>query len=107
MTRSNDRRFIAGPAVDRRTVLGGLGAAGAALALRPFASAAAGELVVANWGGNAAKAVKEGFGGFREKSGLEVSVDGSGTPQGKIRAMVDAKHVIWDVVDSSFGDSIQ
>ncbi|MFO1059113.1 MAG: ABC transporter substrate-binding protein [Dongiaceae bacterium] len=106
MTSSQEERAF-GPVVDRRTVLAGLGAAGAALALRPFAAAATGELVVANWGGNAAKAVTEAYGGFKEKSGLAVSVDGSGTPQGKIRAMVEAKHVIWDVVDSSFGDSIQ
>jgi len=95
-------------AIGRRALLGGIGAVGAALALRPFGSrAAASELVVANWGGKAATAVTEAFGGFQQKSGLQVSVDGSGTPQGKVRAMVEAKHVIWDVIDSSFGDSIQ
>jgi putative spermidine/putrescine transport system substrate-binding protein len=101
---------VAGPslAIGRRTLLGGISALGATIALRPFgARAAASELVVANWGGNAAKAVTEAFGGFQQKSGLQVTVDGSGTPQGKVRAMVEAKHVIWDVIDSSFGDSIQ
>jgi putative spermidine/putrescine transport system substrate-binding protein len=94
--------------VNRRAVLAGMGALGATLALRPSAlRAETGELVVANWGGNAAKAVTEAYGDFKDATGLTVVVDGSGTPQGKVRAMVEAKHVIWDVIDSSFGDSVQ
>ena len=46
-------------------------------------------------------------GGVYRGTGQVLRYDGSGTPQGKVRAMVEAKHVIWDVIDSSFGDSIQ
>jgi putative spermidine/putrescine transport system substrate-binding protein len=89
-------------------VLSGAVGLGAGLLLDPLlAQAAAGELVVANWGGDAAKAILAAWGNFKETTGLQVSVDGSGTPTGKIRAMVEAKHVIWDVIDSDFGDSIQ
>jgi putative spermidine/putrescine transport system substrate-binding protein len=97
---------IAG-AMTRRTVLRGT-AVGVGLSFVSIpARAEASELVVANWGGDAAKAVLAAWGGFKDSTGLGVSVDGSGTPSGKIRAMVEAKHAIWDVVDSSFGDSIQ
>jgi putative spermidine/putrescine transport system substrate-binding protein len=98
---------LASTGLNRRVLLQGAALIGAGLSLRPGAALAqAKELVVANWGGDAEKAILAAWGGFKNDFGLEVSVDGSGTPTGKIRAMVEAKNTIWDVADSSFGDSI-
>lgn len=91
----------------RRSMLQGAALIAGGAAIAPLAaSAATSELVVANWGGDAKKAVLAAYSGFKDVSELEVSVDGSGTPTGKIRAMVEAKNVIWDVIDSDFGNSI-
>ena len=97
----------ASTALNRRSVLQTTMLMGAGLVLKPgTALAQAKEIVVANWGGDAEKAILTAWGGFKDESGLEVVVDGSGTPAGKVRAMVEANNAIWDAVDSSFGDSI-
>jgi len=68
----------------RRQVLQGAAALAFGASFRPPAGlAASGEIVLANWGGDAEKAVLQAWGGFKEQSGLKLVVDGSGTPQGK------------------------
>jgi putative spermidine/putrescine transport system substrate-binding protein len=92
-------------ALERRQVL--LLMAGALLAPRA-AHAEAGEIVLANWGGTAAKAVTAAYADTcRTQLGLTLAVDGSGTEAGKVRAMVDAHHVIWDVMDLDLGNTAQ
>jgi putative spermidine/putrescine transport system substrate-binding protein len=43
----------------------------------------------------------------QKQLGLTLVVDGSGTEAGKVRAMVEAKHVIWDVMDLDLGNTGQ
>jgi len=95
------RRQVLGlmAALGATTVLGGLGSRAA--------SAASGELVLCNWGGDAVKAFTEAFKAhYDSSSSLKMVVEGGGPSSGKVRAMVEAKNVIWDVCDSGAGDSI-
>jgi putative spermidine/putrescine transport system substrate-binding protein len=96
-------------AMDRRAFIGGLAAAGAAAAWQPStALAAKGEVVVANWGGVAATGFQKAWGpSFEAATGLKVVIDGSGPAPGKIRSMVEAKNVVWDVCDTSVGAVMQ
>ncbi len=94
--------------LDRRsflTVLGVLGLAPAAL--WPQAAEAQDkpkEIVVANWGGDAVKHFGDAWGKPYEKdTGIKVVIDGTGPSAGKIRAMVEAKNVTWDVTDAGSG----
>ncbi|MBX3568662.1 MAG: ABC transporter substrate-binding protein [Rhizobiaceae bacterium] len=98
---------IASGRLSRRDVLVGLGAASAALAMGAGASfAQAKEIVLANYGGDAAKSMDESFGKpYTADTGIPVVIDGSGPSLGKIRAMVQSGNVTWDVCDSSPGDS--
>jgi len=93
---------------DRREIMIGLMAmAGLPVLGASSASAAANEIVVANWGGPAATALTKVWGQIaQEKLGAKLVVDGSGPTPGKIRAMADAKKVIWDVIDANVGGSI-
>ncbi|MBS0521886.1 MAG: ABC transporter substrate-binding protein [Proteobacteria bacterium] len=104
-TFAEDRAEIMG--LRRRTVLKG----GAALGVGTLAVGAAGfgggaqaapkEVVVANWGGDAVKAMTEAFVVPYEKAtGGKMVIDGSGPSNGKIKTMVLAKNVTWDLVDS-------
>ncbi len=62
------------------------------------------EIVIANWGGVASDAFIKSWGPIvQEKLGCKIVIDGSGPTAGKIRAMVEAKKVIWDVCDASVG----
>lgn len=71
------------------------------------AADAAREFVIANWGGPAADAFIKVWGdAARQQDGLKLVVDGSGPSAGKIRAMVDAKKVAWDVCDASVGAAL-
>lgn len=94
--------------MDRRTfvkVMGLLGVAPAALAGR--ARAAEGEIVIVNWGGPAVDAYHKAFGvPFEEASGLEVVIDGTGPLGSKIKAMVEAGAVVWDVCDTGLGTTL-
>ena len=89
--------------LDRRTFLAGLAALGigpVALGSRE-AMAQAKEIVLVNWGGDALKYFGLAWGEpFTKDTGIPVIVDGTGPSLGKIKAMVDAKKVTWDVCDS-------
>lgn len=59
------------------------------------------EIVVSNFGGDAATFMAEAWGApFTADTGTKVSVIGGGPLPGKIRAQVDEKNVIWDVCDA-------
>ncbi|MEL6196418.1 MAG: ABC transporter substrate-binding protein [Pseudomonadota bacterium] len=89
--------------IDRRgflTALAGIGVLGLA-GLPGGARAAAGELVVVNWGGPAVEAYQAAFGEpFTAASGTKVVIDGTGPLLSKIRAMVESGAVTWDVCDT-------
>ncbi len=91
--------------LDRRTFLEALALVGLApTVLMPGQAGAQTkpkEVVVANWGGPAVQAYVDAWGKpFEADSGVKVAIDGTGPLPGKIRAMVEAKNVIWDVADS-------
>ena len=96
-------------AMERRDVLkilGGALTAGVLPAGRAFAADS--ELVLQNWGGAAEKAVLAAFSDpTKAITGLTLVVDGSGSMVGKVKAMVDAKHVTVDVMDLPLGDGAQ
>jgi putative spermidine/putrescine transport system substrate-binding protein len=88
--------------ISRRDALKALGAMGIAPALlRPgSAKAAVQDVVLANWGGDAERVFGQTFvPNYEKQSGGKMILDGSGPSNGKIRAMVEAKHVTWDVCD--------
>ncbi|UFN48517.1 ABC transporter substrate-binding protein [Roseomonas sp. OT10] len=90
---------------DRRRFLAGL----AALGLLPAAAAAqeAKQVVLANWGGDSIRHFQSIFGDpFTRDTGTRVLIDGSGPSAGRIRAMVEAGRVTWDVCDSSVANSV-
>lgn len=99
--------------IDRRTLvklLGALGLAPIANAVMPGMSAAqAREVVMVNWGGIANTAFSRFYGApFEAKNpGVKVTQDSSGPSAAKIRAMVEARRVTWDLCDSSSSSSIQ
>ncbi len=98
-----------GLALERRDllkVLGGALLAGVAPAGR--ALAADGELVLQNWGGAAEKAVLAAFSDpTKTVTGRTLVVDGSGSMAGKVKAMVEARHVTVDIMDLPLGDGVQ
>jgi putative spermidine/putrescine transport system substrate-binding protein len=98
---------IASGRISRRDVLNGLGLASLALAAGTGSTfAQAKEIVLANYGGDAATSMKESFGDpYTKDTGIPVVIDGSGPTLGKIRAMVQSGNVTWDICDSSPGDS--
>ena len=62
---------------------------------------------IANWGGPAAAAFVTAWGPLvQEKLGAKLVIDGSGPTAGKVRAMVQAGKVIWDVCDASVGAAL-
>lgn len=64
------------------------------------------ELVLANWGGDAARAMEEAFGRpFEADTGVRVVIDSSGPSLARIRAMVESGRTVWDVCDSGAGTS--
>ncbi|MCP5152712.1 MAG: ABC transporter substrate-binding protein [Ectothiorhodospiraceae bacterium] len=96
--------------IDRRTFLKALGLIGmlpAVATLGRDAHAAAGEVVVVNWGGPAVDAYMKAFGEpFEKATGMKVVIDGTGPLGSKIRAMVEAKNVTWDVCDTGAGTTL-
>lgn len=89
--------------IDRRLFLAVLGGAIAVPVLgRPrTAQAQAKEFVISTFGGRLAEAIKSEYAApFTEANGLSLKEDPSGPLSGRIRAMVEAKQVIWDVCDS-------
>jgi len=91
--------------IERRAFLTGLAALGGLMLVPPgVGRAAAGELVVANWGGTAKEAFEKAWAEpLKQATGLILVVDGSGPTLGKIRTMVESKTVLWDVCDTSVG----
>jgi putative spermidine/putrescine transport system substrate-binding protein len=94
--------------VDRRTFLTALAVLGLTPAgLGPRVAEAQGrpkEIVVANWGGDAVKHFSDAWGKpYERDTGTKVVIDGTGPSAGKIRAMVEAKNVTWDVADAGSG----
>jgi putative spermidine/putrescine transport system substrate-binding protein len=76
----------------------------AALGLAPATLARAAtipEVVLCNWGGDAIPAFNKAFvEPYEKKTGGKLTLDGSGPTNGKIRAMVEASSVRWDLCDS-------
>ncbi len=91
--------------LDRRTFLQALGLAPVVLSNgHAEAQGKPKEIVVANWGGDAVKHYQDAWGKpFEGDAGIKVVVDGTGPTPGKLRAMVEAKNVTWDVADSNPG----
>jgi putative spermidine/putrescine transport system substrate-binding protein len=97
--------------VSRRQVLAGLGRAALGASLVPSALAASrgvrraeaakGELTYVAYGGGYGDALKAAFiEPFEKETGIKVNFDISGPSLAKIKAMVEAKQVTWDVVDA-------
>lgn len=105
------RRKTHGMIVSRRTFVATL----TALGLSPLSAtltpvnAKEPDLVVANWGGDAAKSMDEAYTKAFTTAypGEGVRYDSSGPSSGKIKAMVDAKRVTWDMCDRIFYNSIE
>jgi putative spermidine/putrescine transport system substrate-binding protein len=88
--------------IDRRLLLQVLTGAVAVTMLGPDrVRAETKEFVLSTFGGWLAEAIKTEFAEpFAEATGLAVKEDPSGPLAGRIRAMVEARRVIWDVCDS-------
>lgn len=93
-----------GPGLSRRQWLAAcaaLGIAPGALTGGARAQGAAKEVVLANFGGDAVKAMTEAYVvPYERATGGRLVIDGSGPSNGKIKAMVEARNVTWDIVDS-------
>ena len=92
--------------LDRRTFVRGLALLGLGVAVAPGLAEAQKpkEIVMVNWGGDALKHFHDAWGKpYETDSGIKVVVDGTGPSAGKMRAMVEAKNVTWDVCDSGSG----
>jgi putative spermidine/putrescine transport system substrate-binding protein len=64
------------------------------------AQAAAGEVVIVNWGGDSIPAYAKAFGKpYEKETGVRVALDGTGPLPAKIRAMVQSGKVEWDLID--------
>lgn len=67
----------------------------------PARAQAVKEVVLANFGGDAVKAFTEAFVvPYGKATGGKLVIDGSGPSNGKVKAMVEARNVTWDIVDS-------
>ena len=95
--------------LSRRDFLGLCALAGAApLAVSMGdAEAAANEIVMWNWGGDAVTCHTDAFGApFSNDTGMAFKVDTSGPLQGKVKEMVDSGNVTADVADADAFDAI-
>ncbi|MGE0213060.1 MAG: extracellular solute-binding protein [Parvibaculaceae bacterium] len=102
------QRFQAG-CMGRREFLGLLAAAGVLphLVTAGDARAAAQEIVLWNWGGQAEKCHADAVGTpFTKETGLPLKFDTSGPLQGKIKEMVASGKVTADVCDADLFDAI-
>ena len=88
--------------LSRRRLLALAAATGIAPAmLGRSAQAAPPEVVLCNWGGDAIPAFKSAFvEPYEAQTGGKLVLDGSGPANGKVRAMVEARNVAWDLCDS-------
>jgi len=94
-------RFASGH-LDRRGFLAALGALGVTpLLVSGPAKAAAQEVVVVNFGGDAVPAWGKAWGDpFTKDSGLKVTVLGAEPTPGAIKAMIESGNVVWDCTDA-------
>lgn len=95
--------------VDRRTLLAGLAALGAAVFAGNDAQAqAARQLVMVNWGGIANQGFGNNYGApfVAANPGWTVAQDSTGPSAGRIRSMVESGRVTWDVCDGGAGTAI-
>jgi putative spermidine/putrescine transport system substrate-binding protein len=104
-------QFAAG-GVDRRAFLRlctVLAASGALVGRGGPAAAQAKEIVLANAGGDAAPAMQKVFAEpfMKAHPGTKVVVDGTYPSSAKIKAMVEAKYVTWDVCDRNLPASLE
>jgi len=83
------------------------GGALASIAEREALSQTTREIVFANWGGPAIQTFSNAFGPLLSEKGIKLSFDGSGPTAGKIRNMVEARHVVWDICDSGLGSTME
>jgi putative spermidine/putrescine transport system substrate-binding protein len=94
--------------MNRRGFLSALAVLG--LVPMPFGDALAAnrsEILIANWGGLATDAFMKAWAATElQRNGMKLVIDGSGPSAGKIRAMVDARNVTWDVCDASVGAAL-
>ncbi len=94
----------------RRDLLRGLAALGIGASVLDGGAAAAQtrEVVVVNWGGDAAKHFTTAWlDPFTRETGIRTVMDGSGPSEGKMKAMVDSRRITWDVVDTGAGTALQ
>ena len=95
------RRDFGSSKVDRRILLTGMAAAGAAAALPFGASAQSRQVVFANYGGSWEQAMRRAwFDPFTKETGIQVA-SASGNNLGRLQAMVEAKRTEWDVVEGT------
>ncbi len=95
--------------MERRTFLALCGMAGFASAsvLAGRAEAAAGEIVMWNWGGQSEECHGKAIGdAFTAETGMPLKFDTSGPLQGKIKEMVDSGNVTADVCDADLFDAV-
>ena len=95
--------------LDRRSFLALCGMAGVALpsVLAGKAEAAAGEIVMWNWGGQSEECHGSAIGApFTAETGIPLKFDTSGPLQGKIKEMVDSGNVTADVCDADLFDAV-
>jgi putative spermidine/putrescine transport system substrate-binding protein len=94
-----DLAILARRGIGRRGLLGAAAALGVAPAR--VAQAAVPDVVLCNWGGDALPAFDAAFAeAYAKRTGGRLVLDGSGPTNGKVRAMVEADHVTWDLCDS-------
>jgi putative spermidine/putrescine transport system substrate-binding protein len=105
------KRATDGKKVSRRAFASGLAALGLSPAVAALTPAAAKDpdLVLANWGGDAIKAMEVAYVRpfLASNPGQGVRIDSSGPTNGKIKAMVDAKRVVWDLCDRALQSSLE
>ncbi len=96
-----DKASSGGAGTGRRGFLRAAGLAGLSLAGLPRARAAgAGELVVASWGGPYQEALRKAhFEPFAKATGIRVIETTFEDPLSRIKAMVEARRVEWDIVN--------
>jgi putative spermidine/putrescine transport system substrate-binding protein len=88
--------------INRRSFVAALSLLAAGpLALHSAKARAAGkELVLVNWGGLSIPAYTQAFGKpYEDSTGTKVAIDGTGPLPAKVRAMVESKKVVWDLLD--------
>ncbi|NGM46080.1 extracellular solute-binding protein [Rhodobacter sp. SGA-6-6] len=72
-----------------------------------MASAQAGELILATWGGEVGKATVDIFGGkLTELTGITVREDGSGPTEGAVQAQAASGKIAWDVMQLEYNSAI-